>query len=60
VSRITFRKKRWWLRLCEKNGRVNEMPCDHKLEEYLDVYIKAAGLADDRKGAAVPRCYRQD
>ena len=43
-------KKRWWLRLHEKNGKVNEMPCHHKLEEYLDAYIKAAGIADDRKG----------
>jgi hypothetical protein len=22
-------KKRWWLRLGEKNGKVNEMPCHH-------------------------------
>ena len=43
-------KKRWWLRLREKNGKVNEMPCHHKLEAYLDAYIKAAGIADDRKG----------
>jgi integrase/recombinase XerD len=43
-------KKRWWLRLHEKNGKVNEMPCHHKLETYLDVYIKAAGIEDDRKG----------
>jgi len=43
-------KKRWWLRLREKNGKVNEMPCHHKLEEYLDAYIKAAGIADVRKG----------
>jgi integrase/recombinase XerD len=43
-------KKRWWLRLREKNGKVNEMPCHHKLEEHLDAYIKAAGIADDRKG----------
>jgi integrase len=43
-------KKRCWLRLHEKNGKVNEMPCHHKLEEYLDAYIKAAGVADDRKG----------
>src|SRR6204780_5127258 len=37
-------KKRWWLRLNEKNGKVNEMPCHHKLEEYLDAYIKAAWM----------------
>src|SRR5271156_352839 len=43
-------KKRWWLRLREKNGKVNEMPCHHKLEEYLDAYIKAAGVGEDRKG----------
>jgi hypothetical protein len=43
-------KKRWWLRLDENNGKVNEMPCHHKLEEYLDAYIKAAGIESDRKG----------
>ena len=26
-------KKRWWLRLREKNGKLNEMPCHHKLED---------------------------
>jgi hypothetical protein len=43
-------KKRWWLRLREKNGKVNEMPCHHKLEAYLDAYIQAAGISADRKG----------
>jgi integrase/recombinase XerD len=43
-------KKRWWLRLHEKNGKVNEMPCHHKLEEYLDAYIKAADIEGNRKG----------
>lgn len=43
-------KKRWWLRLREKNGKVNEMPCHHKLEAYMDAYIAAAGIEDDRKG----------
>lgn len=42
--------KRWWLRLREKNGKVNEMPCHHKLEAYIDSYIAAAGIQDDRKG----------
>lgn len=39
-------KKRWWLRLHEKNGKVNEMPCHHKLEAYLDAYIQAASIED--------------
>ncbi len=43
-------KKRWWLRLREKNGKLNEMPCHHKLETYLDAYIEAAGIEGDRKG----------
>ena len=43
-------KKRWWLRLREKNGKLNEMPCHHKLEAYLDAYIEAAGIAGDRAG----------
>ena len=43
-------KKRWWLRLREKNGKVNEMPCHHKLETYLDAYIDAAKIETDRKG----------
>jgi integrase/recombinase XerD len=42
-------KKRWWLRLHEKNGKVNEMPCHHKLEAYLDAYIRAAGIEDNPK-----------
>jgi len=42
--------KRWWLRLREKNGKVNEMPCHHKLEAYMDAYIAAAGIEGDRKG----------
>jgi hypothetical protein len=33
-----------------KNGKLNEMPCHHKLEDHLDAYIEAAGLRADRKG----------
>ena len=43
-------KKRWWLRLHEKNGKLNEMPCHHNREEYLDGHIEAAGIGRDRKG----------
>jgi len=42
-------EKRWWLRLNEKNGKVHEMPCHHKLEAYLDAYIARAGIAGDGK-----------
>jgi site-specific recombinase XerD len=43
-------KKRWWLRLHEKNGKVNQMPCHHNLEAYLDEYLEAARIAGERKG----------
>jgi integrase/recombinase XerD len=42
-------KKRWWLRLREKNGKLNEMPCHHKLEQFLDAYIEEAGIEEDQK-----------
>ncbi len=43
-------KKRWWLRLREKNGKVNEMPCHYRLEAYLDACLAAAAIGEDRKG----------
>lgn len=42
--------RRGWLRLSEKGGKQHEMPAHHTLEEYLDAFIQAAGIADDRKG----------
>jgi site-specific recombinase XerD len=42
--------RRGWVRLHEKGGKRHEMPCHHNLEGYLDDYIAAAGIADDRKG----------
>ena len=42
--------KRYWLRLHEKNGKQHEMPAHHTLEEYLDAYLHAAGVAADHKG----------
>lgn len=44
------KSKRWWVRLHEKGGKEHEMPAHHCLEEYLDAYIEAARIADDRKG----------
>jgi site-specific recombinase XerD len=43
--------KRWWLRLHEKGGKHHEMPVHHTLEEYLDGYIGAAGIWEDKKGS---------
>jgi site-specific recombinase XerD len=43
-------RKRWWLRLHEKGGKHHEMPVHHTLEEYLDAYIEAAAIWEDKKG----------
>ena len=42
--------KRWWLRLHEKGGKNHEMPVHHTLEAYLDEYVRAAGIGEDKKG----------
>ena len=41
--------KRWWLRLHEKGGKRHEMPAHHKLEQFLDEYLDAAGIRDGGK-----------
>ena len=42
--------RRGWVRLHEKGGKEHEVPCHHNLEQYLDEYIAAAGLAGDAEG----------
>jgi site-specific recombinase XerD len=41
--------KRWWVRLQEKGGKRHEMPAHHKLEQFLDEYLAAAGIRDGDK-----------
>lgn len=42
--------RRSWLRLHEKGGKQHEMPAHHNLEAYIDAYVEAAGIAEDKKG----------
>jgi integrase/recombinase XerD len=41
--------KRWWVRLHEKGGKLHEVPAHHKLEEYLDAYLEAAQLWEQKR-----------
>jgi integrase/recombinase XerD len=41
--------RRGWFRLHEKGGKRHEVPAHHNAEDYLDAYITAAGIADDKK-----------
>jgi site-specific recombinase XerD len=51
VGDVYWQHRRLWVRLHEKGGKEHAMPCHHHLETYLQDYIEAAGLADDREGA---------
>lgn len=48
---VQHKGRRWWVRLHEKGGKRHEMPAHHKLEAFLDEYIRAAGIGGDAKGA---------
>ena len=40
--------KRWWLRLHEKGGKFHEVPAHHKADAYLDAYLAAVGIGDQK------------
>jgi len=42
--------KRFWFRLHEKGGKRHEVPAHHNAEAYMDAYIAAAGIGDQKKG----------
>ena len=42
--------RRGWVRLHEKGGKEHEMPTHHNLDRYLEEYIAAATIGEDRKG----------
>src|ERR1700731_2390030 len=39
--------RRGWVRLHEKGSKVHDVPANHYLDDYLEIYIQGAGLADD-------------
>lgn len=41
---------RGYLRLREKGGKYNPVPAHHLVQEYVDGYIEAAGIGEDRGG----------
>ena len=54
--------KRSFFRLHEKGERYNVEPAHHLAQEYVDAYLEAAELGEDRKGALFRNCAvgRQD
>jgi site-specific recombinase XerD len=41
--------KRSWIRLHEKGGKRHEVPAHHNAEAYLDTYLAAVGIRDEKK-----------
>jgi site-specific recombinase XerD len=41
--------KKWRFRLHEKGGKLHEVPAHHTAEEYIDAYLDAAGLWEEKK-----------
>jgi site-specific recombinase XerD len=42
---VYVQRRRLWVRLHEKGGKLHDMPCHHNLEDWLHDYIEGADLA---------------
>jgi site-specific recombinase XerD len=47
--------KRWWFRLHEKGGKRHEVPAHHNAEAYIDAYLEAAGIWEEKKPRWTPK-----
>ena len=47
---------RSFFRLHEKGGRYNVVPAHHTAQAYVDAYLAAAGIAEDRRGPLFRPC----
>ena len=56
ISDYYTQGKRSFFRLHEKGGRYNVVPAHHLAQEYVDAYLEAAELVEDRKGPLFRSC----
>jgi integrase/recombinase XerD len=54
VEDYYIQKRRGWVWLHEKGGKVNELPCHHNLEQYLDEWLAASGLSAEPTAPLFP------
>ena len=54
VEDYYVQNRRGWVRLHEKGGKVNELPCHHNLEAYLDAWLAASGLGAEPTAPLFP------
>lgn len=43
-------QRRMWLRLHEKGGKLHDVPAHHNAQEYLDEFLDAASIREEKKG----------
>src|SRR5579872_4551930 len=54
VEDYYIQKRRGWVRLHEKGGKVTELPCHHNLEQFLDEWLAASSLASEPSSPLFP------
>ena len=54
VQDYYVQKRRGWVRLHEKGGKVTELPCHHNLDQYLEEWLSASGLAGEPEAPLFP------
>ena len=54
VEDFYVQKRRGWVRLHEKGGKVTELPCHHNLDQYLEEWIAASGLGTEPEAPLFP------
>jgi integrase len=54
VEDFYVQKRRGWVRLHEKGGKVTELPCHHNLDHYLEEWIAASGLGSEPEAPLFP------
>lgn len=54
VEDVERRSYRLWIRLLEKGGKVHDVPCHHRLDQYLTDYLEITGLEHQRKAPLFP------
>src|SRR3984885_2056675 len=54
VEDYYIQKRRGWVRLHEKGGKVNELPCHHNLEQFLEEWLTRSGLSGEPTAPLFP------
>lgn len=54
VEDYYIQKRRGWIRLHEKGGKVTELPCHHTLEQFLDEWLALSRLSAEPSAPLFP------